>query len=263
VRHHIPYIPLALACASERARTLTKCGKFDHYRWCGILARRRSDNGAVMLTTVITTVITTVVGGVVLLFIKKLYFDGLARLRVEVRCWETKAPNGLRKYTDRIIGLVEIDKRPHLDESDVRDFLRCSGYCTLLIRNVSKKKISGIGITGDFVNCFYQVDDDATEVPSRVPKDKPIPVGDIQPNHHRKVHLWMSSDLAGAGFVWVKRQCKVTADELDGVSYRFPLPTYLARKYRGRVGTAFFIVNALISASAIAALLLVGRWAAT
>jgi hypothetical protein len=84
---------------------------------------------------------------------------------------------------------------------------------------------------------FYQMDE--TEDLIKVTKGQPIAVGDIQPGHSRVMHLWSRADRADFHFDKAKKWLHVSADELDVVRFRFPMPTYLSTKIQNQVLAAF------------------------
>jgi hypothetical protein len=79
----------------------------------------------------------------------------------------------------------------------------------------------------------------------------PITVGDIVPDHEQTVILWAKDvEIAGHSFTDVKRAVRATADDVNTVRYRFPLPQYLQSKLLGR---AFNLVLLLLMVAVIGA----------
>jgi hypothetical protein len=72
------------------------------------------------------------------------------------------------------------------------------------ITNVSNKKILGVSFAHDFWQDHYcQIDEN--EDMMEIKQHSPINIGDIQPKHHRVVHLWSSIDLSDNFFKDVKK----------------------------------------------------------
>jgi hypothetical protein len=82
-------------------------------------------------------------------------------------------------------------------------------------------------------------------------KGQLIGVGDIQPKHSRVIHIWCNADVSDFNFSYLKRLLRISADELDTVRLRFPMPRYLWKKYELRL---MWILNILVPASLFIAL---------
>jgi hypothetical protein len=98
-------------------------------------------------------------------------------------------------------------------------------YIKVRVFNTGRKKASGVTLRGKVWEGFhYQVDESNSG--GSIDDSGALVIGDIQPKDHRVVHLWsvVTPDIDN------KDTLKVSADEVDAVSYRFPLPDYLAKR---------------------------------
>jgi hypothetical protein len=186
-------------------------------------------------------VVATAIGALV----KKFYFDVQSRLRVEVRAWNYKLSEASKK-----IAREEFDaKRDYF--SPMRTLIDAGGYMMVTITNSSKKKISGVSIMVPDSNMTMSLQiDDAGEI-IEVKKGQLIGVGDIQPKHSRVMHIWCNVDVSEFHFSVLKHLLRISADELDSVRLRFPMPRYQWKKYEFRL---IWISNVLIYAAAFTAL---------
>lgn len=165
--------------------------------------------------------IITVVGAAL---VKKFYFDVQNRLRIEVRAWNYKTSEAAKK-----IWLEAFDaKRDY--HSTMRRVLDVGGYMMVTITNIGKKKILGVSVMmlDSNMSMFLQIDD-ADEI-IEVTKAQLVGVGDIQPKHSRVLHIWTSADVSDFNFDPIKGLLRISADELDSVRLRFPMPRYLRTK---------------------------------
>jgi hypothetical protein len=100
--------------------------------------------------------IIIVVGAAIIVpLVKKFYFDVQNRLRVEVRAWNYKTSEALKK----IAGAPFDAKGEYF--TPMRRLIDAGGYMMVTITNISKKKISGVSVTvpdGPF-GMFLQIDD--------------------------------------------------------------------------------------------------------
>jgi hypothetical protein len=86
----------------------------------------------------------------------------------------------------------------------------------------------------------YQLED-SDQLQSAV-GDKPINIGDIFPGHQKVLHIWCRYDWTAYQFARLKKLVRVSADELDSVHLRFPMPAYLRSKIIERLFTAVVIL---------------------
>jgi hypothetical protein len=195
---------------------------------------------------VIAAIIVVVGAAIIAPLVKKFYFDVQNRLRVEVRAWNFTTIEALKK----IVG-EHLDAK-HEYFSPMRTVLNARGYIAVKITNISKKKISGVSVMAPetSISMFLQIDD--TDGLIEVKKGQLISLGDIQPKHSRSIHIWVFADVSDFDFSFFKKRLlRVSADELDTVQLRFPMPRYLWKKYEPRL---FLIFNFLVVAALFIAL---------
>ena len=185
---------------------------------------------------IVGAIIVLIGAAIIAPLFKKFYFDVQNRLRVEVRAWNFKTSSALKKA----IGLERQFGDP------VRIAIGCNGYTTVTIINISKKKISGVSVTVPYspvlmLDMIWQIDD--AEEFLDVKKGQAITIGDIQPKHSRVIHIWSNADMSDCNFFTVKQFLRISADELDSVRFRFPMPWYLGKKYELRLIWTFNFVT--------------------
>jgi hypothetical protein len=102
-----------------------------------------------------------------------------------------------------------------------------------------------VSFAHDFWQDHYcQIDEN--EDMMEIKQHSPINIGDIQPKHHRVVHLWSSIDLSDNFFKDVKKAIRISADEVHSVKLRFPLPRYLRTKYDRLIPWLFWLLSAMV-----------------
>jgi hypothetical protein len=190
---------------------------------------------------VIAAIIVVVGAAIIAPLAKKFYFDVQNRLRVEMRAWNFTTSEALKKIVKE-----QLDAK-HDISSPTRMVLNACGYMTVTITNISKKKISGVSVMAPdtSISMILQIDD-ADEI-IEVKKGQLISVGDIQPKHSRPIHIWVFADASDFNFSFLKKRLlRVSADELDTVQLRFPMPRYLWKKYEFRSIWIFLIFVLLL-----------------
>jgi hypothetical protein len=188
---------------------------------------------------IIAAIIALVGASIIVPLIKKFYFDARSRLRVEVRPWNYRTSEALKK-----IMRAQLDAARSELFSPPRSVLNAGGYTTVTITNVSKKKISGVSMMApnEIWNMIWQIDD-ADEL-IEVKKGQPVRLGDIQPMHSCTVHVWTPhADMSAFNFSMLRKLFRLSADELDSVHFRFPMPRYLTTKYIGRLISIFVFLS--------------------
>jgi hypothetical protein len=177
------------------------------------------------------------------LVLKKWYFDVQSRLRVDMRAWNYKTSEAVK-------AIVREPFEAKLDFfNPIRRIIDARGYMTVTITNISKKKISGVSVTGlePSSDMCWQIDDANDIITAK--KGEVIRLGDIQPQHFRVVHIWSNVDVSDFNFAWFKQLLRISADELDSVRLRFPTPRYLRKKYESRISIVLYLL--VIGATAI------------
>jgi hypothetical protein len=173
--------------------------------------------------------------------VKKLYFDVQNRLRVEVRAWNYRPSEALKKF-------VSDAKLEY--SNPMRKLLEAEGYLRVTITNTGKKKISGVTVATELLFGVVLQIDDADEI-IEAKKGQITGVGDIQPKHSRVIHIWTIADVSEFNFSVLKSLLRISADELDSVRRRFPMPRYLRQKNELRL---VWIFNFLVIAALFIAL---------
>jgi hypothetical protein len=124
----------------------------------------------------------------------------------------------------------------------------------IILRNIGKKKITGVSVTpldDPFMyDAFLQVGDSAEII--KMKQGSSTTVGDIQPSHSRLIHIWTRPSAADWQFGAFKKSLRISADELDSLRMKFPWPTYLRSKYL----SLLLVVVLVLVLSAIAGLYL-------
>jgi hypothetical protein len=182
--------------------------------------------------------------------VKKWYFDVQNRLRVEVRLCTTKTSEQTKRFLDS-------QKIPYDDPirdlmRPIRGLMRTTSYATITIKNIGRRKISAVTVTlldHAYYDTFCQIDD--SDELLEVKEGLPVPIGDIQPRHHRLVHIWLLGDMTLYDFSRVRKWLRISADELDSVRFRYPMPHYLRTKYQ---------IRTLITLSIILGAFMVGMY---
>jgi hypothetical protein len=110
-------------------------------------------------------------------------------------------------------------------------------------------------VTDISLGAFVQIDE--TKELIEVESGKMIGIGDIQPKHSRVIHIWSNLDVARFHFTNLKHALRISADELDSVRLRFPVPHYLWTKYGQR---GFIIFNTVTGVAVCIFILLATIW---
>lgn len=173
----------------------------------------------------IIAAIIAFVGAAILALIKKFHFDVQNRLRVEVRAWNYKTSEAFKK--------LERDAKVEYS-IPLRKVLDAEGYLRVSITNTGKKKISGVSVAAEVLFGMVLQIDDAEEI-IQLKKGQPFVVGDIQPKHSRVIHIWTNADVSNFNFGPLKSLLRISADELDTVRMRFPMPRYVETKIGPRL----------------------------
>ena len=161
---------------------------------------------------VFAAIIALVGAAIIVPLVKMFYFDIQKRLRVEVRAWNYRTSEALKK-----IALEPFDaKHDYIDP--MRTLIGAGGYMMVTITNISKKKISGVtvmALNSSDMSMFLQIDDGNEII--EIEKAQPISVGDIRPKHSRVMHIWCNVDVSKFEFSRLKSLLRISADELDSV----------------------------------------------
>jgi hypothetical protein len=183
-------------------------------------------------TPFIVALISVIAAAFIVPAVKKWYFDVQNRLRVEMRMWRTNASNAVRE------AVRGEPKFPY--GSPINRVINAESYVTLKITNTSKKKISGVSLIMPDSSGSYQIDE--SKELAEIAKGQAAIIGDIQPRHSRVVHIWLMADHSKLFFKSVKGIAHISADELDVVHWRYPMPTYLLTKHAGRAFPLLFLL---------------------
>ena len=176
---------------------------------------------------VVASLIALVGAAIIVPLIKKFYFDTRSRLRVEVRAFRAKTSEGLKQIVSESLDA----KRQYF--GPMRSVVACNGYAAVTITNIGKKKIVGVTAMSPSFELIWQLDDGNEAV--QLQQEQPFFVGDIQPKRSRVIHLWCRADMSDFNFAPLKNKLiRISADELDSVRRRFPMPRYLWKKYELR-----------------------------
>ena len=159
--------------------------------------------------------------------LKWLIWDRVYRLRVDVAIYETKTEPFIEELLNK--------QAKNFLPSDPATYERLQNnsayknYIRLTIQNTSRKKIGGISLLMSDPPWWgwAQVDEGT---PIRVTANK-IPIGELQPHHKSVVQIWSSNSIGG----WkLKKRFRISADEIDRVRMRIPMPEYLKAVYQLR-----------------------------
>jgi hypothetical protein len=177
---------------------------------------------------VIAALITLVGAAVFVPLIKKFYFDPRSRLRVEVRAFRAKTSGGLKKIAGDSLDAKQQYFGP------MRSLLGCDGYAVVTITNIGKKKIVGVTAMSPKFPLIWELD--GADEPVELQQGQSFNVGDIQPKRSQVIHLWCVADMSEFSFGPMKKHLiRISADELDSASFRFPLPKYVYDKLATRI----------------------------
>jgi hypothetical protein len=109
-----------------------------------------------------------------------------------------------------------------------REWQNIQCFSAMTFKNRSRKRINGITVmlVDTFDNVFYQVDQAET---GKIEKEEKINVGDLQPNHSITILFWSQHDWSAHPYLkGLKKKFVVSADELDKVTIKMPMPGYLS-----------------------------------
>jgi hypothetical protein len=184
---------------------------------------------------VIAALIALFGAAVIVPLVTKFYLATRSRLRVEVRAFRANTSEGVKKIVRDALGAQQQFFAP------MYSVVGYHGYAVVTITNMSKKKIANVSAVSPAFALIWQLDDAAEAV--ELQPGQPIVVGDIQPKRSRVIHLWCSADMSDFHFGPLKNKLiRISADELDSVRRRFPMPQYLWKKYQFRLLWLFNIL---------------------
>jgi hypothetical protein len=129
------------------------------------------------------------------------------------------------------------DKNRWRDLGIFRSFFMAQSYLRFVILNNSRKKLSHLTLFDNEWSDIFQIDQGET---TEVKKGLPMVLGDLQPGREIVLHLWSSSYVP----VWnpdTMKRFKFSADELDRVKIKEPMPEFLKKRYQQR-GVKYFLV---------------------
>ncbi|RWD14164.1 MAG: hypothetical protein EOS74_19470 [Mesorhizobium sp.] len=173
--------------------------------------------------------------------VKKFVFDSRMRLRAEVRISSAKTSQLVAKIVADYIRALPYDtEEGKAQHGMLVSFGSISGYTSLRLRNVSKKKLTNVSVMADDLYALYQIDNGPQL--HGLEKGKPLLVGDIAPGHERIVHFWSLSDYSDS-HLGMKTRYRMSADEIDSTSVRFPLPQYIKKRIIGWSLLAFNVIT--------------------
>jgi hypothetical protein len=180
----------------------------------------------------------TLVGAVIIApAIRYWFFTSRRRLRVTIRHWKMGSGELMKKLFEE-----EADRRRNASDELKWAFLsfqRVQAYSEVEVENISKKKIENVWLSGDGVSdTWYQINN-SPEM-KNCEKDGKIALGDIHPRHVCKVHLWNTMSQYKL-HPEPKKEFRLSANEIDSVRYRLPLPGYLRWRYAGKAILLFNI----------------------
>jgi hypothetical protein len=171
---------------------------------------------------------------------KWLIWDRVYRLVVDVEIYKTKT----EPFVEQFLKAEAAKLRPDYETADrLEKNSFYENYIRLTIQNTSRKKIAGISLlmSNPPPWGWAQVDEGT---PIKVTEAK-IPIGELQPHHKSLVQIWSSEPLRGS-WMELKERFRISADELDRVRIRYPMPEYLKQIYEDRFGvTAIGVLFAL------------------
>ncbi|MBZ9739689.1 MULTISPECIES: hypothetical protein [unclassified Mesorhizobium] len=165
--------------------------------------------------------------------IKKYFFDSRLRLRAEVRISPAKSSQLVSKIVaDYLRNTLSYEEDHTAERSALLSYASIKSHTSLRLRNVSKKKLTNVSVMVADLHAVYQIDNDQELL--EVKTGKPLLIGDIAPAHERIVHFWSLWDYSSSHFgASMKTRFRMSADELDATSIRFPLPMYLKTRIMG------------------------------
>jgi hypothetical protein len=192
---------------------------------------------------IIAGLAASVLAPLLALALKHWYFDAQKRLRVTVRVWRSKQSSAvqgvLKAEFERLWEVTNDENRKRRETIDVLQ--NTDSYVEIDIHNKSRKRIEAISaVLADVgFGIAYQIDEGQTV---KTKKNQRIEIGNLQPGHGIKVHLWCYTDYSHVGFD-INKTLTISADEVDRITYRSPAPGYLAHRYHMRAIWSFNIIE--------------------
>jgi hypothetical protein len=125
-------------------------------------------------------------------------------------------------FRDAVIG----DESKYEELRILQTFLSSQSYMRFKVSNNSRKKLAHLTLFDDEYSNVYQIDDGGL---CAVDRSQPIVLDDLQPGREIILHLWSTSNLP----TWIpdsKKRFTFSADELDRVKIKEPMPEYLKRR---------------------------------
>ena len=123
-----------------------------------------------------------------------------------------------------------------------RAFFSSRSYLNFKVVNNSRKKLAHLTMYDNDYSDLYQIDEgDVREVT----KGQPIVLGDLQPGREVELHLWSSTKVP----IWnpdTKKRFKFSADELDRIKFKEPMPEFLKQRYKESMFKYLFFCMCMI-----------------
>jgi hypothetical protein len=158
------------------------------------------------------------------------------RLVVALTLSKWKMPERISTITEQMrLRAAEEEKKPDEAETLALAALKIAqSYVLAEVKNKSNTKISHITLKSNRAShAVYQVEDGHALGVVEGTKADVMSVGELQPRHEKRVHIWTVNDLSS---VFHHRDLfTVSADELDAVRFKRPIPPYFKEIYGSRI----------------------------
>jgi hypothetical protein len=192
---------------------------------------------------IIGAVIGAIAAVLLVPFINK-WIRAKKRLVVTLRLSEWKPPERIRSLIDaeaRRMGSGDPDTMSLLILENGKSYIR------MTIKNKSNTKITNITLRSERVShLVHQIEDQADLGVIEFKKGGSIAVGEVQPRHEKRVHLWSMDDLSH--MFNQPKLFTVSADEVDRVVFRRPIPSHTKEKLADFGRLVLFVAGLVLAA---------------
>ncbi len=173
-------------------------------------------------TPILVAIIGVLSAALVVPAFKKWYFDIEHKLVVKARYWKYETSKLVKNV------LKEESQRAYRDKRDASPYYfmpDVASYLEFEIQNPSRKLIENVSLRyNDILPIWYQLEE--SENLKECKKDEKILIGDIQPGHTYRLHIW-SRGIQTEASPEIGETFHVSANKIDKVAYVFPIPKYI------------------------------------
>ncbi|MCW0218433.1 MAG: hypothetical protein OJI67_08945 [Prosthecobacter sp.] len=152
-------------------------------------------------------------------------FEKRTRLLVNTQIWNFQITKDLSNVLEKARHSLEFND----PGKEALRYDHIDSYIEIELTNKGKRRINSVTLSQDFGSGYYEIA--GKNETHRARTDERIELGDLQPGKKFVVRFWTLGKASTMWALLLRRKVAVSADEIDHIRWKFPLPEYLARKY--------------------------------